>query len=141
MLKTTGATATADQTTETAVGTLLMESPLKPVAEGLEQPSEKTKEFAVAEKEASPVVSKGHFVIQVATFVIKDDATRLMEDLKKSEARVFIKGMTRASGKTYYSVFIGRFKNYQEAQQALAKFQKKASAKTFTDAFIRTLNN
>lgn len=84
----------------------------------------------------------GRFVIQIATYLNQADADRVADKLEKESASpAFSKELGRSGAKTYYGVFIGRFKDYKEAQQALAKFQKKASAKTFTDAFIRTLNN
>ncbi len=138
--KTTTVTTPADQVAETAIGTLPQESPLKPVDEDQEQVRKK-KEALASKREMDRPVSKGRFVIQVATYVIKDDANGLMEDLKKSEPRVFVKGLTRASGKTYYSVFIGRFKTFQDAQQAVAGFKKTDLARSFKDAFIRTLDS
>ena len=93
------------------------------------------------QKEAAADVSKGRFVIQVATYVIRDDANRLAEDLKKTQTRGFVKGLSRASGKTYYSVFLGRFENYQAAQDALAKFKKTDLSRSFKDAFMRTLDS
>lgn len=85
-------------------------------------------------------VSNGRFVIQVATYVIRDDANRLLQDLLKIESRSFVKGLSRASGKTYYSVFMGRFETFQAGQQALAMFKKTDLSRSFKDAFIRTLD-
>lgn len=90
-------------------------------------------------KKADKAAATGRFVIQVATYVIRDDANRLLEDLQKIESRSFVKGLSRSSGKTYYSVFLGRFQSFQEGQQALAKFKKSDLSRSFKDAFIRTL--
>jgi len=101
--------------------------PLTPVQDKKETP----KKAAAA--------SKGRFVIQVATYVIRDDANRLLGDLQKIEPKSFVKGLSRSSGKTYYSVFLGRFESFQEGQQALAQFKKSDLSRSFKDAFIRTL--
>jgi hypothetical protein len=93
----------------------------------------------VIKKAASAEVSRGRFVIQVATYVIRDDANRLLQDLQKIEPKSFVKGLSRSSGKTYFSVFLGRFESFQEGQQALAKFKKTDLSRSFKDAFIRTL--
>jgi len=97
------------------------------------------KETVAEKKSAAADVSNGRFVIQVATYVIRDDANRLLKDLQKIETKSFVKGLSRSSGKTYYSVFLGRFESFQAGQQALAKFKKSDLSRSFKDAFIRTL--
>lgn len=113
-----------------------------PAAESTPTPLSPAESESAAEPAVEkPKASKGRFVIQVATYVIRDDANRLLEDMKKTESRSFVKGLSRSSGKTYYSVFIGRFENYQEAQTALAQFKKTDISRSFKDAFIRTLES
>lgn len=106
------------------------DSPLTPAAE---------KAVPINKPETAATASKGRFVIQVATYVIRDDAERLLKDIQKIEAKAFVKGLSRSSGKTYYSVFLGRFESFKDGQQALAAFKKTDLSKSFKDAFIRTL--
>jgi cell division septation protein DedD len=84
---------------------------------------------------------EGRFVIQVATYVNEKDAKRVSDELEaKSQMASFVRELGRSGGKVYYAVFLGRFPDYKTAQTALAKFQKGEAAKSFPDAFIRTLN-
>jgi len=80
------------------------------------------------------------YVIQVATYSNSADADRIVESLKGEGAAAFSKSLTRPSGKVYYSVFIGRYSNFEQAQQNLESFRKKDASKSFQDAFIRTLD-
>ncbi len=80
------------------------------------------------------------YVIQIATFATEADAQRLVERLEQEKLRGFMKDLQRATGKVYYSVFIGRYQNYQEAQSSLEEFRKKDISKSFEDAFLRTLS-
>ena len=106
------------------------ERPLKPV----------TAQTAVPKTAAADnLEGDGKFVIQVATYVIQDDANRLRDDLLKIKIPAFVKGLSRSSGKIYYSVFLGRFSNYKRAQETLSTFKKSDLARSFKDAFIRTL--
>lgn len=88
----------------------------------------------------APPVSAGKYVIQVATYVLVEDANRVIESLKQAGFESFYKKQIRNStGNTFYTVCLGRFESYPLAQENLAKFRKAAVARPFQDAFIRTL--
>lgn len=86
----------------------------------------------------TPAVQKGQ-VIQIATFAILSDAEKLVGKLKLEGWPCFAKPLVRSGGKTYFCVFLGAFKTYQEAEIKLAEFKKKEISKSFQDAFIRSL--
>lgn len=88
-----------------------------------------------------PPVSEGRYVIQIATYASSDDANRIVEQLTKEGASVFVRALSRPSGKVYYALFLGRFESFQDAQLKLEKFRKKDTAAPFEDAFIRTLES
>lgn len=94
---------------------------------------------AAAETPAqTPAVQKGQ-VIQIATFAVLSDAEKLVAKLKLEGWPCFAKPLVRSGGKTYFCVFLGAFKTYQEAETKLAEFKKKEISKSFQDAFIRSL--
>ncbi len=116
-----------------------------PESESIAQQQVQTEPAAetVSPKEQKPALrseGKGKFVIQVATYVIEDDANQLRVDVRKIHISAFVKGLTRSSGKTYYSVFLGRFETFKSAQETLSNFKKSDVARSFNDAFIRTLS-
>ncbi|HXV27346.1 MAG TPA: SPOR domain-containing protein [bacterium] len=86
-----------------------------------------------------PTESDGLFVVQIVTYANEDDAIQLQARLRQDGLQTLLRKSTRSSGKTYFTVFVGRFKTYREAQEMLARFQKKEISKPFQDAFIRTL--
>ena len=87
----------------------------------------------------SALAKEAPYVIQIATFMTQSDADGLVSRLKTEGLRAFVKSLSRTGGKVFYCVFIGRFENYSEAQNKLAEFRKRPLAKSFQDAFIRTL--
>ncbi len=92
------------------------------------------------ESETSESQSRtGRYVIQVATFASSADAERVQKTLKQAALPAFVKSLTRPSGRVYYSVFMGRYTNFDEAQTGFEAFRKSDAAKTFQDAFIRTI--
>lgn len=93
----------------------------------------------VKERVSGKAEGKGTFVIQVATFAIEGDASRLVDQLKEEKLNAFSKPLSRSGGRTYYCVFIGRFLSYGAAQGKLSEFRKKAISKSFQDSFIRPL--
>lgn len=96
-----------------------------------------------AEPPAPPSLreAEGRYAIQVCTYASQGDAERLVARLQNENFTAFVKDLRRsATGKVYYAVFAGRFKDYDEAKTALANFQKKEISKPFQDAFIRTLS-
>lgn len=93
-----------------------------------------------AEVQAKPAALEAPYVVQIATFASEIDAQNLVESFEGENLPAFTKDLKRAGGKIYYSVFLGRYKNYQEAQRGLGFFRKKVVAKSFQDAFIRTLS-
>ncbi len=78
-------------------------------------------------------------VIQIATFATLSDAEKLCDRLKTDGWKCFAKPLVRPGGRTYYCVFLGPFKTYQDAEAKLNAFKKKEIAKPFQDAFIRSL--
>lgn len=99
---------------------------------------------AVPVKETEAAVSTagaaGRYVIQIATFAGPNDAERVQKTLKAAELPVFVKALTRPSGRVYYSVFMGRYASFDDAQEGFDLFRKNESAKGFQDAFIRTID-
>ncbi|MBI3306343.1 MAG: SPOR domain-containing protein [Candidatus Omnitrophica bacterium] len=98
---------------------------------------------ATAAKAVAPerlAAQEAPYVVQVATFAVESDAENLVTTFETENLPSFAKSLRRSGGKIYYSVFLGRYKNYQEAQKGLDLFRKKAIAKSFQDAFIRTLS-
>ncbi len=97
---------------------------------------------AVTGAETAPAESAANIhgqVIQIATFAAQADADKLVERLKADTWKCFVKPLVRAGGRTYYCVFLGPYKTYQEAETKLNSFKKKEIAKSFQDAFIRSL--
>lgn len=88
---------------------------------------------------AESAVTK-RYVIQIATYSSVADADRIVTSLKENQISAFSKGLSRPSGKIYYAVFIGRFSSFDEAQSRLESFKNDDAAKSFQDAFIRTLD-
>lgn len=78
-------------------------------------------------------------VIQIATFAALSDAEKLVTKLKQNGWPCFAKPLVRPGGKTYFCVFLGAFKTYQEAEVKLSEFKKKEISKSFQDSFIRSL--
>lgn len=120
---------------EQAAAAKTASSPLAPV----------TAESAAASSAASapaaetPAPSQKGQVIQIATFAAQGDAEKLVDRLKKDGWPCFAKPLVRPGGKTYFCVFLGAFKTYQEAETKLSEFKKKEIAKPFQDAFIRSV--
>ncbi len=106
-------------------------SPLSPVLPAAVEPPAKIP--------AANMEGEGNYVIQVCTYAVEPDAKRLLTQFQNEGLTSFVKVLQRAGAKTYYAVFLGRFKTYQAAQKSLADFQKKTIASPFRDAFIRTL--
>ena len=86
----------------------------------------------------TPPSSKS-YVIQVCTYTSPMDAEQLAEKMREADLPAFVEPMGRASGKTFYPVFLGRFETFQEAQARLKEFRGKPASKDFQDSFIRTL--
>lgn len=89
--------------------------------------------------EAPAVESEGKYVVQIATYFSETDATKVAGELKAGNWPSFIRNVPRSDGKVFYSVYLGRFQDYQQAQDVLNKFRKTAVAGPFQDAFIRKL--
>lgn len=80
------------------------------------------------------------YVIQVCIYVREQDAEKLVgEMVQMGFAEAFSEPIRRASTKSFYPVFLGRYSTFQTAQEELARFRKKPAAKTFQDSFVRTL--
>ncbi len=103
--------------------------------------------LSAAQTEAAPAATDravevnraGSHVIQVATFAAEADAVKLSSRLKEDSLSSFVKPLTRSSGKVYYCVFIGRFTDAPAAEKKLDEFRQKEVAKSFQDAFVRTI--
>lgn len=99
----------------------------------------------VAETTITPVtpvqkIEGPSYVVQVATFAVKEDAQKLADRFKADSLRAFIKPLSRTGGRVYYCVFIGQFKTHSEAETALEQFKKREIAQPFQDAFIRLMS-
>ena len=82
----------------------------------------------------------GRYVIQVATYAVLDDASRLTQSFNQAGFSAFFKKQIRNStGHSFYPVYLGRFETSAQAQKTLAKFRKSSVARPFQDSFIRTL--
>lgn len=79
------------------------------------------------------------YAIQVATFAVREDAGKLVDQFKESGWDAFEKSLTRSGGRLYYCVFVGRFSNRQEAENKLTDFKRREVSKPFQDAFVRAL--
>ncbi len=88
----------------------------------------------------TPVGAQDPYVIQVCTYASEADANKLIEELKGQQITSFFQSSTRSSGKTFYLVFLGRYKDLREAQARLKEFRSKTISKSFPDSFIRTLS-
>lgn len=95
---------------------------------------------AAASPSGTTAGASGRYVIQIATFAGPNDAERVQKTLKAAELPVFVKALTRPSGRVYYSVFMGRYASFDEAQDGYDLFRKNESGKGFQDAFIRTID-
>ncbi len=113
-------------------------APLSPTVSTDIVPGENVNALTPSEP-ASAGGAQGAFVIQVVTYATQADGTGLLKRLNQDGFSGLVKQSTRNTGKIYYTVFVGRFKTYREAQENLAQFQKKEISKPFQDAFIRTL--
>lgn len=89
--------------------------------------------------ETSASVQTPGSVIQVATFATQEDASNLVEKFKAAGFSSFLKSVSRSGGRVYYCVFIGKFQTQQEAENKLAEFKKQEVARSFQDAFVRSL--
>ena len=119
-----------------------LDSPVRTPAAGMGESGE-AESVKSAESSNNPVTltaKEAPYVIQIATFAFDADGERLKDKFQDQGLRSFVKTLKRADGKAYYSVFIGRFKTYSDAQAELANFKKKDLSRPFEDAFIRTLN-
>ena len=81
------------------------------------------------------------YVIQIATYINREDAQKMSDQLVQEGFPSFIENLSRQNGKVYFCVFIGRFGAYSEAESMLSEFKKKAIAQPFQDAFIRALGS
>lgn len=79
----------------------------------------------------------GLYVIQVATYAVREDAERIENGFSRAGFRAFVKENTRASGRIFYVVFMGGFGSLAEAQAQLAKFRAHEVARPFPDAFVK----
>jgi cell division septation protein DedD len=137
VIPTTTQTAVAEPSDSVLDPSTLSESPIKPV--NASEVKSKTTPVKTSTPTEAPAVSAGSFGIQIATFATQDDAKNLVTKLSQESFRSFVKPLTRPGGRTYYCVFIGRFKNSSEADAKLAEFKKKDISKPFQDAFVRTI--
>ena len=88
---------------------------------------------------SKPVSSSAEsYVIQVVTYPSAQDADSIMETLKNSGFRAFVKESARPSGGVFYMVLIGGFRTAAQAQSQLLKFRGQEVARPFQDAFVRT---
>lgn len=87
-----------------------------------------------------PTANQDPYVIQVCTYASQADAEKLIEELKAGQFNAFFQSSTRSSGKTYYPVYLGRFKDLRQSQAKLKEFRSKLISKSFPDSFIRTLS-
>lgn len=90
---------------------------------------------------SAPTVGDGRFVVQIATYVTRDDAQRVVDQFNAEAWKSFVREMSRTGGRTFYSVYLGRFADYDTAQQVFNDFKQTELAEPFQDAFIRTLSS
>jgi len=120
-------------------------------AAAVQEEVESAPAVAAAEAEEAPARSEAEavaevpspqkpYVIQVATYVTESDAAGLVEKFKKEDVESFVKRLGRPGGRYYFSVFLGRYESYHEAQQALSNFKQNDIAEPFQDAFVRTMS-
>lgn len=114
------------------------EAPIVPAE--AESPAVAAEETAAVETPAALAgETDGKYVVQIATYFSEADAVKVADELKAGTWPSFIRSVPRSDGKVFYSVYLGRFQDYQQAQEVLTKFRKTAVAGPFQDAFIRKL--
>ena len=86
----------------------------------------------------SSASGSGSYVIQVVTYPNKQDASQIVESLKRAGLRAFVQENARPSGRVFYLVLIGGFRTATDAQSQLLKFKTLEAAKPFQDSFVRT---
>jgi len=116
--------------------------PVKPVVERpvvITPAPVRTPKVSVSEATSKPVpLTAGAYVIQVVTYPSAQDAESIVNTLKNSGFRAFVKESARPNGGVFYIVLIGGFRTVAEAQSQLLKFRKQEVARPFQDAFVRT---
>lgn len=110
----------------------------EPVLKPVEEPAGPAA-FPPVAKPLPLVAEDKPYVIQVCTYTKEEDAQKLVERMKTSGLPAFEEPLRRANGKTFYPVFLGRFKTFREAQAGLEKFREKPMADEFSDSFVRSL--
>jgi len=96
------------------------------------------KSGTVGKTNASEVSASGSYVIQVVTYPNKQDASQIVESLKRAGLRAFVQENARPSGRVFYLVLIGGFRTAADAQAQLVKFKSLEAARPFQDSFVRT---
>ncbi|MBW2038990.1 MAG: septal ring lytic transglycosylase RlpA family protein [Deltaproteobacteria bacterium] len=71
----------------------------------------------------SPLPAEGPFTIQVGSFILRSNALRLMEELKKVHKGAYI-AVLKTPENRYYRVRLGRFSNREEAYQFAMRLAK-----------------
>jgi len=89
--------------------------------------------------EPTSALADKSYVVQVCTYGREEDARRLVKQLTQTNLRAFFQPFQRPNGRTFYLVFLGRFKSFSEARAKLKDFQGKPVAKDFPDSFVRNL--
>jgi len=87
---------------------------------------------------SAAVPAGGTYVVQVATYAVKQDADQIVNSFRRAGLRAFVKEGTRSSGRLYYLVLLGGFRTEAEAQAQLLKFRTKEVARPFQDAFVKS---
>lgn len=79
------------------------------------------------------------YVVQICTYAREGDARELVGRMVEAGLSAFVKPLKRGNGKTFYPVFLGRYRTQQEAQQKLQEFRRQPMARDFPDIFVRSL--
>jgi cell division septation protein DedD len=112
-----------------------------PAVQTVAAPQEVREEQVPVRETAAPAApeTRAGFGVQVATYVNEDDAQSALGRFQKAGFEAFVKSAKRSEGKRFYSVYLGPFESYRQAQTELAKFKKHEVSKPFQDAFVRSI--
>lgn len=109
----------------TTIDSLLAVAP-EDVQEGTQpkngEPAETSKETQPTQR---PSAQKTAFTVQIGSFVVKRNASKLADDLKGKGYEMYILKTPDSKGRLWYVVQIGGYADWEEASQVASEFTKK----------------
>ncbi len=77
------------------------------------------------------------YTIQICVYENKDDAEKLVNDLKQKGYTTWLVSRTSPKGKLYYNIYIGQFAKRKDASNFLEGLKQREEFEQFKDSFIR----